>query len=575
MYHSALPFCPSSSWLHHYNPAELLQVVKVVKGSTEWGMCSRTAILDSFPMAITSWNNTIAVGLKSGKITFLDAITGSQLAVLSKHTDWVRSITFSSDGSLFVSGSNDKTIQLWDVQTGGVIKSFSGHTDSVLSVSISLDNTTIASGSNDGRIRLWTIQTGQCHCVIIRRVAINSVSFSPTNSQLLISASKNTIEQWDVYGFKVGTTYEGDCVAFSLDGTCFIGWSGKVATIRNSGSGVVVAELQSPHQNFGYCCFSPNSKYVAGSVGTTIYVWSITGSDPHLIQTLTGHTSCITSLTFSPSLTSASEDGLVKFWQSITLQTDPVTTDIMSTSLTPTPIRSTSLQARGGIAITSDDAGTMKTWDITTGLCMASFQTPATGSTWRDAQVIEGRLVLAWWEDEKLHIWDAEKEESIQTVDTPLSDINGIRISGDGSKILCLSGKSILAWSMQTGDIVGRVELEDDLELDPLCADGSKIWIHLSNPSILQGWNFGTPEPSLIPPSRTHLDRPHLDLVDGHNWWNQSSNKIRDTVTGEEVLHLSGRYGKPFEVQWDGQYLVAGYESGEVLILDFNHVPSH
>ena len=25
--------------------------------------------------------------------------------------------------------------------------------------------------------------------------------------------------------------------------------------------------------------------------------------------------------------------------------------------------------------------------------------------------------------------------------------------------------------------------------------------------------------------------------------------------------------------QWDGQYLVAGYESGEVLILDFNHMP--
>jgi hypothetical protein len=43
---------------------------------------------------------------------------------------------------------------------------------------------------------------------------------------------------------------------------------------------------------------------------------------------------------------------------------------------------------------------------------------------------------------------------------------------------------------------------------------------------------------------------------------------IKDTVTGKVVLQLNGRYAKPFDVQWDGQYLVAGYESGEVMILD-------
>jgi len=45
---------------------------------------------------------------------------------------------------------------------------------------------------------------------------------------------------------------------------------------------------------------------------------------------------------------------------------------------------------------------------------------------------------------------------------------------------------------------------------------------------------------------------------------------IKDAVTGKEVFQLVGRYAKPNCVQWDGQYLVAGYESGEVLILGFN-----
>ena len=47
---------------------------------------------------------------------------------------------------------------------------------------------------------------------------------------------------------------------------------------------------------------------------------------------------------------------------------------------------------------------------------------------------------------------------------------------------------------------------------------------------------------------------------------------IKNTETGKEVFQLRERYAKPTDVWWDGQYLVAGYESGEVLILDFHHM---
>jgi len=46
---------------------------------------------------------------------------------------------------------------------------------------------------------------------------------------------------------------------------------------------------------------------------------------------------------------------------------------------------------------------------------------------------------------------------------------------------------------------------------------------------------------------------------------------MRDIVTGEVGFQLAGRYANPVDSWWDGQYLVAGYESGEVLILDFHH----
>ena len=573
MYQLALPFCPSFSWLHKYYTAEQLQVVKVVKGlPAEWGMCSRTVVMDTLPQVLSCWNNTIAVGSYCGIIKFLNAITGSKLAVLSKHTKVVLSLTFSLDGTLLVSGSGDKTVILWDVQTGGVVKLFCGHVDYVHCVSISMDYTTIASGSGDQMIRLWDIQTGECYCVIDRHEDINSVSFSPTNSQLLISGSNvHMIEQWNTRGYKIGSTYEGSYGAFSPDGTCFISWGESAATVRNSDSGAIITKLQLPSGKLRCCCISPDSKFVAGIVGSTIYVWDITGADPYLIQTI-GCAARVASLIFSSSLISASIDASVRFWQIGIRPTNTTATEITSTVVTPTKIQSASLQARDGIAITTDIAGEMKTWDIATGLCKTSFQTPAKGCTWRDAQLIEGRLVLAWWGDDKIHIWEAEKEEPVWTVDTSFSGVNGIRISGDGSKVFCLSGKSILAWSMQTGDSIGTVELEDQLDMDPLCADGSKIWVHLKSSSLLQGWDFGRLGLSPIPLSNIPLNRPHLDLIDGHKWWRTHPNKVKDTVTGKEVFELSGRYGSPSVVQWDGQYLVTGYHSGEVLILDFKHV---
>ena len=60
----------------------------------------------------------------------------------------------------------------------------------------------------------------------------------------------------------------------------------------------------------------------------------------------------------------------------------------------------------------------------------------------------------------------------------------------------------------------------------------------------------------------------------GASWQTEDLSSIKNSVTGKEVFQLSGRYERPREIRWDGQYLVAGYFSGEVLILDFHHLYS-
>jgi len=578
IYHSALPLCPASSWFHDHYSAELSQKVKVLKGlPTGWGTCIRTVSFDSRPLTHTSWKDLIAVSLNSHNIITIDAITGAHLSVLSGHTQGAKSLSFSSDGTLLVSGDRGGTIKLWDIQTAVVAMTFEGHTGTVTSVSISPDQTMIASGSQDKSIRLWNTWTGECCCIIDgHNETVRSVSFSPANSKLLISASdNNTIQWWDINGHKIGPTCEGCSVTISPDGTYFASWANSQPVIVwDSGSRVAIAELQNPGEDCTSCQFSPDSKSVACGVENIIYLWDITSPAPHLIETFVGHSYSINSITFSSYLISSSWDSSVKIWQFGTSSVEQAATDSEPTSLGSVPITSIRLQKNDGIALSFDSAGVVRSWDILTGLCTGSFHTPVEDLTLGDMQLVNNWLILVWYTGVHIYILNTKEGASPLVVDALWkSQFMNPKISGDGSKVFFLADRSIQAWSIQTGELVGEVMFKESRkkvqDFYSHVGDGSRVWVVFED-SQTQGWDFGILDPTPIPLPDVAPDGSHLEFHSQEG--DDTRFRIRDKATGNEVFQLSGKYAHPTAIEWDGQYLVAGYTFGGVLILDFNHV---
>ncbi|CAE6492789.1 unnamed protein product [Rhizoctonia solani] len=125
----------------------------------------------------------------SGNVSVWDTSNGDSLfGDLEGHTNGVNSVSYSPNGALIASGSNDKTIIIWDAYTGTkALGPLTGHSSEVMSVNFSPDSTRLVSGSIDRTIRIWDVQTG---ATIIRFQSghdrgIESVAYSPDGNRIL------------------------------------------------------------------------------------------------------------------------------------------------------------------------------------------------------------------------------------------------------------------------------------------------------------------------------------------------------------------------------------------------------
>ncbi|MBD2683621.1 MULTISPECIES: WD40 repeat domain-containing protein [Nostoc] len=268
-----------------------------------------------------------SAGAKSVKLW--NPNTGKLLRTLSVPA-WT--VSFSPDGQILASGSQDGSINLWDVQTGKLIRTLK-HSEPVIGVVFSPDGQTLLSNLDLGSIiRLWNWRTGEIIRIKddsdayqkgFRSFKTQPATFSWDGQTLFAtSGSGSMLESWNVKTGKRTGSFEAkssiNAIAISPDGnTLATGIRDNAIKLWNINDAKLIRTLTGHQGEVRTVAFSPDGTLLAsGSRDGTIKLWNV--STGQAIGTFSAHKEQVWSVAFNPdgkTLASAGQDGTVKIWR--------------------------------------------------------------------------------------------------------------------------------------------------------------------------------------------------------------------------------------------------------------------
>lgn len=245
---------------------------------------------------------------------------------LPGHIATVTSVAFNDDSKRIVSGSNDKTVQLWDVASGARIGDpMRGHGGLVLTVDFVADSNEIVSGGNEHTMRLWDADSGQPLSTPItsRTGPVTDVAVSPDGRQIASAGSDMKVRLWNAdTGAEIDTMSQHKglvtSVAFSpvdrvdrvvasasTDGTIRL-WrlDTHAVTTYDAGEPLTTVEFN-----------ATGDRIAAGGVDGQVFLWNLTSGAKTLLENK-DH-AIVYGVAFDPKhdrLASVSVSGYLRMW---------------------------------------------------------------------------------------------------------------------------------------------------------------------------------------------------------------------------------------------------------------------
>lgn len=430
-----------------------------------------------------------------------EAATGEHITTLEGHTGPVSCVVFSPDGKTIATSSSDHTVMLWDAYTGGHKTTLKGHSDSVGSISYSPDGKTIASASRDNTVRLWDTQTGKQIITFNGHTnCIESLAYSSDGKIIATGSQDNTVRFWDVHTGTQITTLNGDTkrvmsLAFSPDGKSIVtaSWD-KTVRLWDAHTGEQDTILF-PNLLALSVDYSPDGKTIAIPSDYGVQLWDVdTGQQKDAI---TGHISAgLEGITFSPdgkTIAFGDNERNVQLWDVNTTQPK------MVLSGHTRHVRSIAFSPDGNTIASGSYDKTAKLWDVNTGDTINTF----TGHTKYVNAITyspDGKAIATGSEDKTVRLWDAKTGDHISTLTGLKNTVTDVAYLPDGNTFVCSlwMGCRVELWNAHSWERKGKFRLRSSKFSTPAtfvaCSPDSSTLATLAAKKSVQLWDLNTGE---------------------------------------------------------------------------------
>jgi WD40 repeat protein len=497
------------------------------------------------------------------------------------HLAAVRSVAFSRDGKLLVSGGHDNTVRIWNPESGDLVKTLRGHDSWVRACTFLPDGQSVLSAGHDNHARLWDIE-GYAESRVLQGKwlrghddAIMAVAFSPTGDQIVTASRDRTAKAWNAKTgavtarFEEGHSFLASSAAFSPDGqrlyTAAVdgttrGWdvTSGVQKIRLDGTGLAAAlaishngrwlltggnrlgletwraqlwdaatgnrlfELAGHASEVTAVAFSPDDQFCyTGDANGRGVLWETRSG--RQIRQLQWHTSKIAAAVFlqdGSRLLTASDDKTVGQWNTSTLATNPaaIAVNTQWTLKHSESVLSLDVVADKNLAITCTLGGDVTLWNIA---AATPIRTLAVGKTNVNAVALsrDGRKALTVHPDNEERLVRLWDVASGREMQVPTA-------SGQPGPFLDLKESGGLVWSAffsHQGDTVVTIG-----------GNEARVWDTRAEMPGKQELMSFSPHAAVASASYSH---DGMRVVTGS--WDNSA-RIWDAATGKGMLKLVG-----------------------------------